>query len=250
MSEINKPDAVLPTNWQDERSRNFEASYRNPYSSHPLPTEEIKAKRIDDVASILGMRPQDVPEGLIEKIGDLLDRAEFAREQNRQMAARIDYLEKLVDAHAFLPVVNRHAFLRESGRRIEHAARMEFVCSVAVFYCLQMDSIRAEKGLNAAIYALGEIARRISVNIKKTDVIGHLGFGNFGVFMPFAGTDEAVAVAQRLTIAVGKEKLDIEGSPIFPSLAFGVSEYQTGNRSEDMIAAADAELIKSIKDIK
>lgn len=88
-----------------------------------------------------------------------------------------------------------------------------------------------------------EVARRIRECVRPDDLVGRLGGDEFAIVAPHIhSTDEALALAERIRLAVSQDSFDTGGSRIHVSVSIGVARSGTGATPQELLSRADAAL--------
>jgi diguanylate cyclase (GGDEF)-like protein len=152
---------------------------------------------------------------------------------------RIEYLERLADEDALLPMANRRAFVRELSRMVSFAERYGLTGTVLYFDVNNLKRVNDEHGHAAGDAALKKIADVLLANVRESDVVGRLGGDEFGVILTqadeAAGAEKAAALAQLIAAA----PLDWNGVSIPLSVAYGLNPFSGAAGADDALQAAD-----------
>lgn len=97
--------------------------------------------------------------------------------------------------------------IADSQGRIEHPPH------VAVLTVRDLDIIAEEAGPNAVRRALLEVADRLDENLRRLDVLAHLGGARFAACLPRVPRSDAEMIARRLVRAVAAPPIVVPGGP-------------------------------------
>ncbi|RVT97860.1 PleD family two-component system response regulator [Rhodovarius crocodyli] len=100
-------------------------------------------------------------------------------------------------------------------------------------------------GHNVGDAALREIANRLRVNLRASDVVARWGGEEFLVVMAGAPPEYAMLVAERLREAVADEPLQLGPVEINATVSIGAAVAPAGTDSDVVIGAADAALYRA-----
>ncbi|MCX7982690.1 MAG: diguanylate cyclase [Syntrophales bacterium] len=129
---------------------------------------------------------------------------------------------------------NRSATLDELNIAMYRASRERISLSTVLLDVVGMHEINEEYGSRVGDRILQEVARIISANIRKTDVLGRVGGDDFLVILPGVDGLRAEKIAMRL--CRGVENLGGDGRKEMPSVALRRSVVTwDGVRSTDEV---------------
>lgn len=97
-------------------------------------------------------------------------------------------------------------------------------------------------GHHAGDEVLVMLSRCMVTGVRADDVIGRWGGEEFLVVLPDAGSEEAVAVAERLRADIAAMPVDLPGCPPHVTVTIGVATLLPGETTSATIARADAAL--------
>ncbi len=90
--------------------------------------------------------------------------------------------------------------------------------------------------------ALREVAELCGEVTRAQDLAGRIGGEEFCLLMPDAGTDAAVALAERLRAELAGHPLDVDGETVRLTASLGVAEARPGDSIALLLGRADAAL--------
>lgn len=128
----------------------------------------------------------------------------------------------------------RRAFMDTVGRELERHRRRGTRSALMICRVEGLKDVSTIEGPDAANVKMGELAERIRGGMRKTDILGRVGYGSFAILLADAGQDEADAAAERLRAAVKDSQTDTV------TVRFGyVPAAVTFASGADWMAAAD-----------
>ena len=152
-------------------------------------------------------------------------------------------LRRLATTDALTALANRRHFLDRAAQELSRVRRYG---TPSAFVMLDIDHF---KRINDTWgHATGDIVLRrmaavLGAAVRETDLVGRLGGEEFGVLLPEAGLEAALALAERLREAVTMEEVPVDGESLRFSASFGVTLLHADDDSVDMpMARADAAL--------
>lgn len=119
--------------------------------------------------------------------------AELSEREDKldELTGRIEWLSTLTDAHPFLPVMNRRAFVSRLSRVLEVVRRSGGTNAVLYVEMPIVDRIRRERGHDQEERALQHASNILVELLSPADVIGALGGSCFGILL-FDGSEPSV----------------------------------------------------------
>jgi diguanylate cyclase (GGDEF)-like protein len=141
-------------------------------------------------------------------------------------------------------IYNRRAFMELAERETARFMRYHTVFSIIKIDMDRFKLINGRYGRMLGDRVLKELARTVSMRIRKMDIAGRLGGENFGVLLPETGLTGARQAALRLHAALKQMAIRSDsGEHVNLKVNMGVSAVTEGDASLDMlIARADAAL--------
>jgi len=91
-----------------------------------------------------------------------------------------------------------------------------------------------------------EVAGRFAAGIRPVDVLGRYGGEEFAVLLPDVDSRTAVAVAERLRLAVAATPVPTRSGPLDVTVSLGLASLTDADRSlESLLARADQALYRA-----
>lgn len=201
--------------------------------------DSVGVDRPTDTASIMGIPAAELTPKVRAAITALMEEVERLRGELETYRKRTDFLERLADEDALLPVVNRRAFVRELSRTMAFAQRYGSPSSIAYFDVNGMKEVNDNLGHTAGDAVLLHVARTLLDNVRQSDIVGRLGGDEFGVIL--AQADEEVATMKTMQLAelISREQVVHGGHEVSVSLAFGHYTFEGNEGTHAAIEAAD-----------
>jgi diguanylate cyclase (GGDEF)-like protein len=96
-------------------------------------------------------------------------------------------------------------------------------------------------GHTAGDEVLRQTASLLAANVRATDTVARLGGEEFVLLLPDTTLAGALALAEKIRVALAKKPLDADGQAIAVSASFGVSGLPAGRRAsmEQLLTSAD-----------
>lgn len=148
----------------------------------------------------------------------LNNRAALRRERNlirtaaqlREVSAELD---RLARTDALTGIANRRAFFDVLGVEFRRSRRYARHLSVLM---LDIDHFKVANdrwGHPFGDHVLRELAGIISANVRESDIIGRYGGEEFALALPETAEDSALAVAEKLRLAIEAHEFRSDGTP-------------------------------------
>lgn len=137
---------------------------------------------------------------------------------------------------------NRRKFDETFAAEFFRADRFDRPLSLALGDIDQFKMLNDREGHLYGDRVLVAVAESLSAEIRSTDVLARWGGDEFALLMPETGTDEALAVMERLRRGLAEvgRRFDRE-----ISMSFGVAGRVRGGTPEDLMHRADEALLRA-----
>lgn len=153
-------------------------------------------------------------------------------------------LQRLVHRDPMTGLFNRRSLFEHAARE---QARCERYGTPLALVMLDIDRFKAVNdgfGHAAGDEVICQAAARIACGLRDVDTAFRLGGEEFLILLPATGLDDAIAVAERLRMAIARERMDAIGGRVTVSL--GVTELARGREDwETAMCRADAALYRA-----
>ena len=173
---------------------------------------------------------------------------EKSREQVRQLNEEFQTIKKQSRTDALTDVANRRAFNERLSFVHQKFAQTGEPFALALIDLDKFKVINDTFGHPMGDEVLGHFANLIIENIEKNDFAARIGGDEFAVIFPDQSAQDAynslVSIKLRLERANIHEDLSRD-SQHQVTFSCGVAQYAEGQSTEDLIAAADAELLRA-----
>jgi len=174
----------------------------------------------------------------LKKSRDMLE------EKNKELTeayAKIEYLA-LTDTLTGIP--NRRNITNLLGKEISRCKRNGGTFSLIMCDIDFFKKVNDTYGHDTGDYVLQRISEMIQDYIRKQDVVARWGGEEFLIMLPETGVEDAENVAEKLRLAIEKEKLSFGGYDFKVTMTFGVAVYEDELGLEKSIKKADDALYK------
>jgi two-component system, cell cycle response regulator len=122
-----------------------------------------------------------------------------------------------------LQIYNKHYFLSrldEELRRHQHFSSSLSLIMLDVDHFKRLNDTHGHLAGDAALVHLAEVTTK---QIRETDVLCRYGGEEFGVIMPQTNLQQALAIAERIRLAVAATPVDHAGKVIAMTISLGIS---------------------------
>lgn len=193
---------------------------------------ENLAAGVNDMAARVAMT-QEVLRDQVSQATEELRRQKEAAEQ----AARVDTLTG---------VATRRAFTEYAEAEVQRALRYALPLSLIIIDLDHFKTINDTYGHVAGDSVLVNFAQTVAQEIREVDLIARLGGEEFVVLLPNTDIIEAMAVAERMRLALANGSLQLQGRRVMYTASFGVAEFVPTELSLiSFLARADAALYRA-----
>jgi len=145
-------------------------------------------------------------------------------------------LHDLATHDALTRVLNARSFTEQVTHELERTRRYKRPMTLLYLDLDNFKAVNDTHGHQTGDAVLRLVADAIRRAVRQADVVGRLGGDEFAVLMPETDTEEADAVAQRLTAGLAGT---FRGSPAVTASVGIVSSSATTADAEDVIRSAD-----------
>ena len=193
-----------------------------------------------DIASIMGVPENELTPDVQRALLTLMGEVDQLRKETRTLRAKIRDLETLADRDAFLPVLNRRAFLREVSKALALAERHDAPSALIYFDLDAFKQINDRHGHAAGDTALHAVASLIAAHTRESDAVGRLGGDEFGVVLMLTPASAAERKAAALAQTIAQTPFEHDGATLRVGVSWGVRALEKGLDVKTAMADADA----------
>lgn len=151
-------------------------------------------------------------------------------------------LKRLAQEDELTGLANRRHFSREAERQIDRAHRYDETLSLLMLDVDLFKQINDSHGHNIGDEVLCEMARRLQICLRKSDLPGRWGGEEFIVLLPNTSLEVAWSVAERLRLDFVERDVPTQAGPLRVSFSGGCARLQAGDSLHTLLARADAAL--------
>ena len=158
--------------------------------------------------------------------------------QEWQKAAEVDALTKLMNRAAFLPLLEEEH---------ERARRMGRPYALAMLDIDHFKKVNDIYGHQSGDEVLAHFASLIQANIRGIDKAARLGGDEFAILFPESDAKDAIAAMERLRQRLEYYSIHTHRANIFVTSSIGITEYQGGDVTTEMLRTRADQLLYSAK---
>ncbi len=162
--------------------------------------------------------------------------------QVQDVSERLRYEARLIELaeHDDLTgLLNRRGFQREFERYTAHARRYGPAGALLVIDLDNFKDINDTLGHKAGDDLLADLAGRMSLRLRSSDVLARLGGDEFAVILPHTSVEQALAVAQSLVAVVHTEP-QLSPTGIRPvTMSVGLAAFDAEASADQILIRAD-----------
>lgn len=151
-------------------------------------------------------------------------------------------LEKAIDRHVFLPVLNQHALLRELARILDVGEQMGVAGTFVLLHLRNALEIRRRHGIGVLQATLAAATEGLLRELRTTDLVGGIGDMDLAVVLTLADRDAARAKAEALARHLEAGLQIHDGSQIRLAVAFGIHRLVRGETPALVLDRAERDL--------
>ncbi len=146
-------------------------------------------------------------------------------------------------------ILNHQHFINESERQLRHLERKSGQASLLWMDLDHFKQINDTHGHAAGDAVLRHIVKVCNDHLRPGDLFGRLGGEEFGILLLECERDHAIAIADRIRLAIEGDPLEHEGMMLSVSASVGVaSTCNAGHALQRLCRRADAALYRAKRD--
>jgi diguanylate cyclase (GGDEF)-like protein/PAS domain S-box-containing protein len=179
---------------------------------------------------------------LREEDGDISGYSVVLRDVTERKVSS-DNLARLLTTDYLTGVSSRAHFFEIAGSEVARSQRHTRALSVVMLDADYFKRINDTAGHQAGDEVLKRIADEAKGLLRESDTVARLGGEEFILMLPSTTTGEAMAVAERLRVAVERARIDTAVGQLKATVSLGVASLSPANPTLDgLLAAADRAL--------
>jgi diguanylate cyclase (GGDEF)-like protein len=190
----------------------------------------VKQQReIDQLNTILESRIQEKVDE-IRKVNIVLEKKVAERTRELEEANSKLYLQATIDELTGVP--NRHYFFEMTERYLELCHRKQQALSIIMLDLDYFKRINDKYGHNIGDKVLKYIAKTISANLRRSDILGRIGGEEFAITLPDTELEIATELAKKLCDRVRQTSFQDQELTIAVTISLGL--YQAEANAKDV----------------
>jgi diguanylate cyclase (GGDEF)-like protein len=154
-------------------------------------------------------------------------------------------LYRLATTDELTGFANRRHFLTQLDMEIRRATRYPQPLSLAIFDLDHFKSVNDTHGHAAGDAVLRGIATSVQATFRETDMAGWLGGEEFAILMPATDQAGAVAVCDRLRLAVARSMVPIGSATIAVTISIGIGAQRPDDDAAALLVRTDRALYQA-----
>ena len=140
---------------------------------------------------------------------------------------------------------SRRAILRRLGQELARVERERGELSLAMLDLDHFKRVNDAHGHLAGDAVLREAVERMHEVVRNYDLLGRFGGEEFVVVLPGAGPAAALAVGERLRLALAERPMRFQERSIPVTTSIGIASWQPGVGVDQLVGWADAALYRA-----
>jgi diguanylate cyclase (GGDEF)-like protein len=214
------------------------------YAKAPAHAPEVSpAATVPPVtASAFGIPEEEFTPRVRDAIVTLMHEVGRLRGEVEQMRGRLQDAARSADQDMLLPILNRRAFVRETGRFIAFAERHGTPSCLIYFDLNDFKSINDRFGHAAGDAVLAHFAETILGQLRDSDIVARLGGDEFGVLLPHVTREQAVKKAASVAATLTAQPAKWRGHSLPVKFSYGVHQLRAGESPDAAMAKADRQM--------
>ncbi len=245
IDDIKPSEAVKPYmgNKADPKKRSFgKGGGQGHYGGSASASVQGGGEAVDDVTSFMNIPQEELTPAVSDAIISLMEEIDHLREELNLTHSFEDRLSHSLDRHMDLPVLTRHALVRELAIMAAHVGKTQTHSSFAYFQIANFAALKKQYGLLAGEAVIRETSQILKANLRETDRIGTLGGDGFGVVLALSDVAHSQQKLENLKVKVEQGPMFYDGYVLAVHVAYGVCAIHADQDVKEILKQADVDL--------
>lgn len=160
-------------------------------------------------------------------------------EKNRELSEAYDKIEQLALTDSLTGLANRRNIINLMAVEVSRCERNGGTFSLIMSDIDFFKKVNDTYGHDTGDHVLQTLANIMRENLRQQDVISRWGGEEFLIMLPYTEMEKAVAVAEKLRLAVMNTEISYTGEHFHITMTFGVSQFDKMIGVEKTIKKAD-----------
>lgn len=157
-----------------------------------------------------------------------------------------EHMISLAERDALTGLYNRHRFQQELERMVSDADRRQSVMGLLFFDLDEFKYVNDNFGHGIGDQLLQTIAREISNQVRRHEVLARLGGDEFAILVPDCNEFELSRLAERVVMSVSQIQFTVNNQMLRPATSVGVALFpQHANTTAELVAHADSAMYQA-----
>ena len=204
--------------------------------------ENLKTQKLKSVGIIEVDHLSDNFNSMINELETRTDALIGAQIREKIREKESEILERLAVTDSLTNLYNRRKLDKELTAENERAERFDHPYGIILLDIDHFKKINDTYGHQIGDQVLIDIAKRLQRLTRKTDIIGRWGGEEFLIICPQANKEGLTKLAENLRKSIEKYDFPVVNCQ---TCSFGISIYQQGDETKDLISRADDDLYKA-----
>jgi diguanylate cyclase (GGDEF)-like protein/PAS domain S-box-containing protein len=154
-------------------------------------------------------------------------------------------LQKQASTDVLTGAANRRFFIESAGYELQQAQHLNQPLSVALIDLDHFKQVNDNFGHTEGDHVLVEFTRLCEQNIRDGDILARFGGDEFALLLPNSDVTQAVAVAERIQLALVTPVLTTGNVPLEVTISVGIAEVRSKPETlDEILARADQALYR------
>lgn len=163
--------------------------------------------------------------------------------QERELA---EHMVSLAERDALTGLYNRHRFQQELERMVSDTDRRQSTMALLFFDLDEFKHVNDNFGHGVGDQLLQTIAREISKQVRRHEVLSRLGGDEFAVLVPDCNEFEVSRLAERIVNTIAQIQFSSGGYTLHPASSLGVAMFPMhAETAQELVAHADSAMYQA-----